>query len=375
MKVIQVTHGRVNPDGDNGITRTVYSINKYMPKHVDNEIISFDDTVRSKKNIQRSCGLNVELYPRKLIGISPELKNKITLDKNCLYHFHLMWMTDKNFLARELLAQGLSYIITTHAAYTPDRIDSLKKKIAMNSFELAFLKGAKAIHALCEEEKYILRELGLENDIFVIPNGISDNEFTKINEAKLLSNPYDDKKFNIVWVGRVRPDKNILGIVKSISLLPTKYKKNIVMNIVGSFVKSYIDEVKRLIKSLNLEDNIIIHGPKFDLDKYNFIEKADLYLQPSFSEGISFSILDALACGTPTIISRQCNMNYYIKYNAFEVIEPYAEDIASKIIELYESEEKRELLSKNSLELVSEQFYWKNLINKYAEEYIRNSNA
>ena len=30
MKVCHITHGRVNPDGANGITRTVYSLNKYL---------------------------------------------------------------------------------------------------------------------------------------------------------------------------------------------------------------------------------------------------------------------------------------------------------------------------------------------------------
>jgi glycosyltransferase involved in cell wall biosynthesis len=375
MKLVQITHGRVNPDGDNGISRTVYNINKYIGNDIDNEIYSFDERVDKNERFERECGLQVELFPRKIFGISQEFKDKISTDKDCLYHFHLMWMIDKNFLAKEILAKKRNYIVTTHAAYTPDRIDSLKKKIAISSFELEFLKNAKAIHALCEEEKYILRELGLKNDIFVLPNGISDVEIDKIKQSDSMASPYDSSKFNIVWVGRVRPDKNILGMVKAISLLPETCKKHIIFNIVGSYVKNYVEEVKELISNLGLESSVILHGPKFDIEKYNFIKKADLYLQPSFSEGISFSILDALACGVPTVISRQCNMNYYIKHNAFEVIEPFAEDISNKIVELYENKEQRETLSINALKLVKNTFYWGSLISSYKENYIRIKNA
>ncbi len=374
MKVIQITHGRVNPDGDNGITRTVYNIKKYMGSDVKNEIYSFDDKVKTKQTLTRDCGLKVNLFPRKRIGISKDLKEVIAKEKDSLFHFHLMWMFDKNSLAKELIKNNSKYIVTTHAAYTPDRIDSFKKKVAMGSFEFEFLKNAQAIHALCEEEKYILRELGLTNDIFVLPNGISDIELDKIQQVDELECPYENK-FNIVWVGRVRPDKNVLGMVKAIALLPTEYKNDIRLNIVGSFVKEYIQEVKGLIKELNLEEYVIIHGPKFDIEKYNFIKKADIYLQPSFSEGISFSILDALACGAPTIISRQCNMNYYIKDNAFEVIEPFPDDIASKIIELYDNPQKRQELKENALTIVKDKFYWGSLISDYKANYIRIENA
>lgn len=375
MKLIQVTHGRVNPNGDNGITRTVYNINKYIKNEIENKIYSFDDRISKHETFKRECGLEIELFPRKKIGISTEIRNKITKNNKCLYHFHLMWMLDKNSLAKKILSEKQDYIITTHAAYTPDRIDSLKKKIAINSIEFEFLKNAKAIHALCEEEKYILRELGLKNDIFVLPNGISDTEIEKINNSDKLASPYDDSKFNIVWVGRLRPDKNVLGMVEAISKLPKEYQNKIVLNIVGSYVKTYVDEVKALIRKLGLEENVILHGPKFDIDKYNFIKKSDIYLQPSFSEGISFSILDALACGVPTIISRQCNMNYYIKNDAFEVIEPFADDIASKIIELYECSERRNELSKNALNLVKSTFYWGSLIEEYKKQYFRLLNA
>ena len=69
-----------------------------------------------------------------------------------------MWMIDKNTILSALKRKGIPYIITTHAAYTPDRINSLKKLISINTIEKNILKVA-AIHALCNEEKAFLRNL------------------------------------------------------------------------------------------------------------------------------------------------------------------------------------------------------------------------
>ena len=374
MKVTQVTHGRVNPDGDNGITRTVYNIKENLDSAISNDILSFDERVVGYTNFKRDCGLEVELFSRKRFGINTELKSFVKSTSTDLFHFHLMWMWDKNILAKEILRAGKSYICTTHAAYTPDKINSLKKRIAINSFELDYLRGAKAIHALCEEEKYILRELGLKNQIYVIPNGISDREYSLISKARKMSNPYDSSVFQICWVGRLRPEKNIDGMINALSLLPKLVLKKVKLNLVGNGSLDYERKLNDLVLKNNLSNHVEFHGSKFSAEKYNFIDKADMYLQPSFSEGVSFSLLDALACGTPTVISRQSNMNYYLKSCAFEVIEPFAEDISASILELFNDASKRDQLRSSSQALVRDSFYWPKLIDRYQKMYLEVNN-
>lgn len=370
MKVTQVTHGRVNPDGDNGITRTVYNIHENLISSFAKDIWSFDDRSTGHNSFKRDCGLEVELFGRKKFGINAELKRHLKSSNTDLFHFHLMWIWDKNALAKEVLKANKSYICTTHAAYTPDRINSFKKRIAMNSFELEFLKGAKAIHALCKEEKFILRELGLENKIYVIPNGISDREYSLISQAREMVDPYDRDFFQICWVGRLRPDKNVDGMINALSLLPKSVLKKIKLNLIGGGSLQYEKKLKNLVIKNNLCDHVEFHGSKFSAEKYNFIDKADMYLQPSFSEGVSFSLLDALACGTPTVISRQSNMNYYVPFSAFEVIEPFAEDISDSILNLFDDSSKRDVLRSSSQDLVRDFFYWPRLIKDYQDMYL-----
>lgn len=380
MKICHITHGRVNPDGENGITRTVYSLNKYLNANgVVSEIYSFNDNQKAVEDFVRDEFTTVKLFPRAKYYNSKNFCDYISSDKFDfdIVHFHLMWMLDKNTILKALKNKGIPYIITTHAAYTPDRINSFKKKIAIKTLEKKYLFNANSIHALCYEEKGFLRNLGITKPIFVIPNGISTNEIQKINYSKSLSNPFDTKYINLVWVGRIREDKNLLGIVKSLIHMKEKIRNKIKIHIVGNGIENYLQKVKTEISKNGLENHVIFHGPKYKEEKYQLVLNSDIYIQPSFSEGISFSILDAMACEKPMILTRQTNMTHYYNNNFYEMTEPYPEDIATSISNLVLNKDRRDELSANSKKMIETIFNWNQLIGKYIDMYrlIKSKNA
>ena len=127
--------------------------------------------------------------------------------------------------------------------------------------------------------------------------------------------------------------------------------------------------VKKIINENNLEKFIVLHGPKYKEEKYQFIIHSDIYLQPSFSEGISFSIIDAMACGKPMILSRQTNMTYYYNQDFYIMTEPFPEDIAFGITHLVENKNKRKLLGENSKKMIETVFNWDVLIEEYIKMY------
>ena len=221
----------------------------------------------------------------------------------------------------------------------------------------------------CFCEKAFLRNLGITKPIYVIPNGISSDEASRISKSSKLENPYDNKFINLVWVGRIREDKNVLGIVKSLLFVDEKIRSKIKIHIVGNGIKKYINLVKKEVVTSGLENNIIFHGPKFKEEKYQFIINSNIYLQPSFSEGISFSILDAMACSKPMILSRQTNMTYYYNEGFYKMTEPFPEDIAQSIIELVSNEKLTKELGENARHMIKTVFNWESLIAEYSQMY------
>lgn len=378
MKICHITHGRVNPDGENGITRTVYSLNKYLNENgVVSEIYSFNDNQKDVQDFVRDEFTTVKLFPRSKYFKSKKFYDYILSEKFDfdIVHFHLMWMLDKNTILSALKKKGIPYVLTVHGAYAPNLIDNLKKRFSMQTFEKTYIRGAESLHALCYEEKDYLRKLGLKMPIFVIPNGMNTIEVEKINNSKSLPIPFDTKFVNLVWVGRIREDKNVLGIVKSLLFLNEEIRSKIKIHIVGNGTEDYIQKVKNEISKNGLESHVIFHGPKYKEEKYQFIINSDIYIQPSFSEGLSFSILDAMACGKPMILSRQTNMTYYYNQNFYNMTEPYPEDIASNIEELALNKDLCQQLGTNAKGLIKSKFNWDILIDDYIKMYKEIKNA
>ena len=367
MKIALVSHGRVNPDGNNGIARTVYNLNRYLNEiGIETHILCFDDRQHEYGVFERDGNTRVHLFPREHWLCGSEMSRFILEKGFDLLHFHLPWMLDKSELLRKLKGK-IPYVITTHGAYAPDLL-SIKKNISLRTFEGVFLQNAACIHALCCEEKCDLRLLGLDNPMAVIPNGLNDIEFKRITEIGASGgDPYDHDFINLVLVARLRPDKNVTGIIYMLDFLPAEIAEKIRINLVGDGVEPYLSQVKKLARKY--PDKVIFHGPKYAAEKYAFICKADIYLQPSFSEGISFSILDAMASGTPMVLSRQTNMTYYYNDNFYLMTETFPEDIAEAVTMLVKDGARRRMLGENARRMVETVFSWKKLICRYADMY------
>lgn len=372
MKVCLVTHGRVNPDGENGVTRTVYNLNKYLNKKgVEARIFSFNDGQQGVSEYIRDEHTNIMLFPRASFFSKNKFESYILSDDfdYDVVHFHIMWMIDKNTILKALDKKNIPYVITAHGSYAPNLLNTLKKKLSMMTLEGQYLRKASLIHALCNEEKTNLMEFGINTSIKVIPNGISENEAIKISAARNYPNPYDQHFFNIVWVGRIREDKNVCGIINSLRFIEPHVRESIRIHIIGNGDDSYIESLKSLCIEFGLDKYVVFHGPKYKEEKYSYVLNANAYLQPSYSEGVSFSILDAMACGVPIILSRQTNMTYYYDQKFFIMTEPHPEDIALSIIRVVSDRELRETLSLNSRRMIKSVFNWDNLIDEYLTMY------
>jgi len=371
MKIALITHGRVNPDGNNGVARTVYNLNLFLNQAgIETEILAFDDRQKQPEIYRRDEHTTIHLFPRAHYFRGTEMADYIRKNKFDLLHFHLMWMLDKNELLRSL-HNTVPYVITAHGAYSANLTTSFKKRLSLHSLEGNFLKQAAMIHALCHEEKCHLREQQhCRRPICVIPNGINDDERILIRQARShTADPYDHSYLNVAMIARLRPDKNVLGMIHMLDYLPADIRQKLRLNLVGDGVEPYWSQVKSLAAQPQYRSNVILHGPKYGEEKYAYISNADIYLQPSFSEGISFSILDAMACGAAMILSRQTNMTHYYNENFYLMTETYPEDIASAVTQLARSPEYRKQLGEKAEAMTREAFAWKKLVSLYIKMY------
>ena len=132
-----------------------------------------------------------------------------------------------------------------------------------------------------------------EEKIIVLKNGVDTGYF----KPKPDVNVFDIKdKFIIGTIGRLVPVKNQALLINAFAELH-KTIKDIHLIIVGEGPLE--KNLQNLTKSLNISPSVSFTGRRFDIA--DVLNSFDLFVLPSLSEGMSNTILEAMACGIPAI--------------------------------------------------------------------------
>lgn len=182
---------------------------------------------------------------------------------------------------------------------------------------------------------------GIDHRIF--NSNISDNL------VRHVKNKYKIRKNYILFVGTLKPSKNIEGIIKSFAKLLENNNDilgNYQMVIVGKRGWLY-DRIFSIVKDLKMEENVIFTDYISLEDKRSLYKGARGLVSPSFWEGFGIQVLESMACGTPVIIS-SCGSLPEVAGKAGIYVDPY------NIISITESLEKLVRMNKSEYNKVSD---------------------
>lgn len=151
-----------------------------------------------------------------------------------------------------------------------------------------------------EYNKKELLELGYRN-VEVLPILISFNDYEKKPDKKIL-NKYKDEKTNILFVGRIVPNKKQEDIIKTFYYYKKYVNNNSRLIFVGndSGFESYSRLLKKLVRSLDLEDVIFTGHISFS-EILAYYHLADLFLCMSEHEGFCVPLVESMYFEIPII--------------------------------------------------------------------------
>ena len=168
----------------------------------------------------------------------------------------------------------------------------------------SILKASKIITMSHTVKRDILRKFKIDpNKIKVIYPGINDIFLTTQSEEKLINTQKKYKlpeKF-ILYVGNIEPKKNILRLIESFDNLIHKYDVPHSLVVAGRFAWKYGDILEKITKLQT--KRILFPGFIEQSDLPALYSLADLFVFPSLYEGFGIPPLEAMACGTPVIVS------------------------------------------------------------------------
>lgn len=176
----------------------------------------------------------------------------------------------------------------------------------------------------------------------IVRNGIDFINFPVVSEKRLaeMRKKYQTRgKLVIGEVARFETVKNQRFFIKLAKYLKKKdYDFKIVL--VGG--GSLYDTIKRSIKKMRLENDIILPGPANNVNEY--YELFDVTVMPSLYEGFPVSVLESLALGTPCLLSSNISREVAVVNDAvaFEDLESSIDCWVNKIVKL-KKQDKEEM--------------------------------
>lgn len=197
------------------------------------------------------------------------------------------------------------------------------------------------------------------------------NDFSYDKEAMRVKYGLPQDKILLMNVAYHNPVKGVDVLLKAFSVFVKQYNVSDVLlcQIGGGQTGKDTEHLKELAHSLNLEKLVIWMGIQNNVPE--ILSAGDIYCQPSRSEGLPLSIMEASLAKLPVIATKVGGIPE-IAINNHNAVLVEAEDyqaMAEAIYSLYKNQEKRKKMGELGRVVSEEKFVLKTQVKKLIEGY------
>lgn len=283
------------------------------------------------------------------VSFWPSVFNKLRKEKFDVIHSHVFG--HPHFVLSALAAKlsKTKHIHTTHCPWTDahrSNIGKLGLIISYNIFSRFASKLTDKFIAITPWEYGFMEKYGIgKKKIINLPNGMTKEFFKKTKKNDFKKKHKIEGKM-VLYFGRLNvtkgPDK-FVDIAKKI----LKKRKDVTFVIVGpdegmrKIVKRKIGNEKRIILMDAIRDR---------KEVIKMYQSADVFVLPSYREGLPLTLFEAMASGLPIVASPVNGVPYEMKEpeNGFLVKYGYIEGFAKRVMELLDDKKLREKIARNN---------------------------
>ncbi|MCK5320108.1 glycosyltransferase family 4 protein [Candidatus Parcubacteria bacterium] len=194
--------------------------------------------------------------------------------------------------------------------------------------------------------KNILRKKYFKNKIYVIK---------KFGGIDALNIKQENKKYDLIWLGRFHQQKGLFELLKIVDILRKK-KKDIKIVILGGANDKIKKAFFKKIKAKNLGKHIEYKGVITGGERFKYMKQSKIFLMPSLYESFGIVNLEAMKCGLP-VVAYNLPVFDVFKKGMIKVDILDNKKMADEILRLLKDSEYYKKISNEALKFSSE-FSW-----------------
>lgn len=312
----------------------------------------------------------VTRLPVEGIGLLHALRGRLPADAadrvaaSDVVHLHGVW--EPLLLAASKLARrhNRPWIVSPHGMLDVWALarKPAKKQLALRGLGYGrMLRTAAGMQALSSHELNCLTSAAWNRNVFVLPNGVflSQIEPLPTPGAFRRSQPaLGDSPF-VLFLARLHPGKGLNLIAEAFARLPTALKD--VQWVIAGPDFGAAAQLREQVSQLGISHRAHFIGPIYGPAKFSAYVDASVFALPSEHEGFSMSIVEAMACGTPVVISPECHFQAVDKHGAGVVAERTAEAVAAALERVLSDPASARQMGGRGRELVRSQYTWERI--------------
>ena len=263
-----------------------------------------------------------------------------------LVHIYGLYDLLGSTVGHSCLQRGIPYVVEPMGMYRPIVRNLWLKQMYRDLFGERLVQRSRKVIATSQQEASELVEEGIsEGQVFVRRNGIE--------VPRSLPEP---GRFRQQW--GIAPEVKLILFLgrlvskKSPDLLLEAYARwrkasgkgtpSLVVLAGPEEGDGYLGKIKTLSQRLGLGENVLFTGPLYDDAKWAAYRDADIFVLPSQHENFGNTAAEAIACGTPVIITDRCGIAPLVEGRAGIVIRYDVADLAEAIGRLLSDETLRQ---------------------------------
>jgi glycosyltransferase involved in cell wall biosynthesis len=239
-------------------------------------------------------------------------------------------------VARACRASGIPYVVEPIGMFRPIVRSIALKWVYRRLFGDALIRGAQRIVATSVQEQQELIEGGIPAEKIVIRrNGIEPPEHLPAPGSfrRRLGIPEDAQL--VLYLGRLVSKKSPDLLLEAFAHWQAR---------VGPVPSSFLvlagpdeaDGYRRQLEAraarLHLSNQVLFTGPLYGDAKWSAYRDADVFVLPSQNENFGNTAAEAVACGTPVLLTDRCGVAALVEGRAGLVV-PHQRDALSRALE------------------------------------------